>query len=198
MPHQAWQLCLSRGVVKETRLGWRLSLVWLLGLTLALAAIVLAGCSPMPSSQPNGTQIRVSSTVSGTSEFERHITCTSMARWLRGIILVLVCGPVLGCLPCPWSLGESHCILTEQQYSLCLLLTLFGWSMVFMLLNLCMRHPGGAPLVGMRGGMEHGEHSLPHPYQLHWTTSTSMSRMFVTFVTGTGQAAVREMDLMCP
>ena len=35
--------------------------------------------------------------------------------------------------------------------------------MVFMLLNLCMRHPGGAPLVGMRGGMEHGEHLLPAP-----------------------------------
>ena len=32
-----------------------------------------------------------------------------------------------------------------------------------MLLNLCMRHPGGAPLVGMRGGMEHGEHLLPAP-----------------------------------
>ena len=73
--------------LQQLCLGWRLSLVWLLGLTLALAAIALAGCSPMPSPQPNGTQIRVSSGVSGTSEFERHISCTYMARWLRGIIL---------------------------------------------------------------------------------------------------------------
>ena len=34
--------------LQQLCLGWRLSLVWLLGLTLALAAIALAGCSPCP------------------------------------------------------------------------------------------------------------------------------------------------------
>ena len=56
--------------LQQLCLGWRLSLVWLLGLTLALAAIALAGCSPCPHHSQWHTDS--SSTVSGTSELEHH------------------------------------------------------------------------------------------------------------------------------